>query len=308
MNDLMRPILVTGAHRSGTTWAGKILAADAQTSYINEPLNVFHRPGVFRADVQHWYQYICDENEHSFLQPYKETIEFDYHLMSELRSLRSIKDIVRMIRDFTIFYNALMRGHRALLKDPFAVFSIPWFIQRLNCQVVVTVRHPAAFASSLIRLGWDFNFNDLLEQPLLMRDHLEIFRDEMLGIKKGDILGQASVLWKMIYGSVHSIRKANPSIIIVRNEDLSLDPVTGYKNIYSKLGLDFSSRVQKFVRDSSSSDNPKELSRKKTHSVKMDSAAQVKSWKKRLDDKQVERIRSIVGGISSLYYSDEDWR
>ena len=60
-----------------------------------------------------------------------------------------------------------------LLKDPFAVLSLRWFAEVLHCRIVVTVRHPAAFASGLKRLGWSFDFGDLLRQPLLMRDHLE---------------------------------------------------------------------------------------------------------------------------------------
>jgi LPS sulfotransferase NodH len=32
-----RPILVTGAHRSGTTWVGKMLALAAGTGYAHEP-------------------------------------------------------------------------------------------------------------------------------------------------------------------------------------------------------------------------------------------------------------------------------
>src|SRR6185436_20640836 len=122
MTDILHPILVTGAHRSGTTWAGKMLAADSETAYISEPLNVLHRPGVFRARVNHWYQYICDENEYEYLSAFRDLLEFDYHLMDEIRSLRSRRDFLRMGRDFMLFYNSLMRGQRALIKDPFAVF------------------------------------------------------------------------------------------------------------------------------------------------------------------------------------------
>ena len=65
------PILATGAHRSGTTWVGKMLAADADTAYISEPLNVLHRPGIFRAQVKYWYQYICEENEGEYLSAFQ---------------------------------------------------------------------------------------------------------------------------------------------------------------------------------------------------------------------------------------------
>jgi Sulfotransferase domain len=303
----LTPILVTGAHRSGTTWAGKMLAADAQTAYISEPLNVLHRPGVYRAKITHWYKYICEENEGGYLNAFRQLLDFDYHLLDEIRSIRSLKDFLRMGRDFIIFYNGLMQGQRALIKDPFAVFSTEWFAKRLNCKVVITVRHPAAFASSLQRLNWNFDFKDLLDQPLLMRDHLEPYRDQMGSIKADDVIGQASLLWKMIYASVHSTRGLNPDFIVTRHEDLSRDPVNGYRELYVPLGLDYTSRVQKVILSSSSSENPRELSRRKRHSVKLDSLANIKNWRKRLTEDEIKRIREMTEEVSHLYYSDAEW-
>jgi len=294
---------------------GKMLAADALTAYISEPLNVLHRPGVFHAKVAHWYQYVCDENEHEYLPAFQELLEFDYHLWDEIRSLRSRKDFLRMGRDFLIFYNGLMRGQRALLKDPFAVFSTPWFAKKLNCKVVITVRHPAAFASSLKRLNWPFDFQDLLDQPLLMRDHLEPYRDQMQSIKSDDVIGQAALLWKVIYHSVHTTlrqaqdgaRELNPNFIIVRHEDLSRDPIAGYRKLYKSLDLEFTPRVEKIILNSSSSENPKELSSKKIYSVKLNSRTIVDIWKKRLSGEEIDRIRKMTEEISALYYSDVEW-
>ena len=301
------PILVTGTHRSGTTWVGKMLAADGCTAYISEPLNVLHRPGVFRAKVKHWYQYICEENEREYLPAFKDLLEFDYHLWEEVRSLRSRRDFLRMGRDFLIFYNGLMRGQRALLKDPFAVFSTPWFAKKLNCKVVITVRHPAAFASSLKRLNWPFEFQDLLNQPLLMRDHLGPYREEMESIQPDDVIGQSALLWKLIYSSVYTTRERNPGFIVVRHEDLSLDPLPGYRDLYTALGLEFNARVEKLILNSSSSENPGELSRKKVHGVKLDSRANMHNWKKRLTVEEIDRIRQMTEKVSSLYYSDAEW-
>ncbi len=282
MSDLT-PILVTGTHRSGTTWVGKMLAADALTAYISEPLNVLHRPGVFHAKVAHWYQYVCDENESEYLSAFQELLEFDYHLWDEIRSLRSRKDFLRMGRDFLIFYNGLMRGQRMLLKDPFAVFSAPWFAKKLNCKIVITVRHPAAFASSLKRLNWPFDFQDLLDQPLTLR-HGERQTNHQDGA-----------------------REQNPDFIIVRHEDLSRDPVTGYHDLYKSLGLEFTPRVEKTILNSSSSENPVELSRKKVHGFKLDSRKNIDIWKKRLTVEEVDRIRKMTEETSTLYYSDAEW-
>jgi len=303
----LQPILVTGMHRSGTTWVGKMLAADACTAYISEPLNVLHRPGVFHTKIQNWYQYICDDNESEYLPAFQDLLEFDYNLWDEIRSIRSHRDFLRMGRDFLVFYNGLMRGQRLLLKDPFAVFSTPWFARRLNCRVVITVRHPAAFASSLKRLNWSFDFQNLLGQPLLMRDYLEPFRGEMQSIRPDDVIGQSALLWKLIYRSVHVNQELNHDFIIVRHEDVSRDPIPRYRALYQALGLEFTARVEKTILSSSSSENPAELSRKKVHAVKLDSRANMGNWKRRLAVEEIDRIRKVTEEIFPLFYSDAEW-
>ena len=52
-------VLITGAHRSGTTWTAKVLSADTRVHYIAEPFNIgFNHPG---SPVNYWFQYL-DEN------------------------------------------------------------------------------------------------------------------------------------------------------------------------------------------------------------------------------------------------------
>ncbi len=191
--------------------------------------------------------------------------------------------------------------------DPFALFSAPWFAEQLNCQVVITVRHPAAFASSLKRLNWSFDFRDLLNQPMLMRDHLETDRADMEVIQPDDIVSQAALLWKMIYRFVHSTRSLFPAFKIVRHEDLSLNPIPGYHALYESLGLTFTKKVENIVLTSSSSENPAKLAKNKTHSVKLDSRASLDNWKKILTLEEIMRVRKISEPVSSLFYSDREW-
>jgi hypothetical protein len=302
------PILVTGAHRSGTTWVGRMLAASGNAAYVSEPLNVLHRPGVFGARVGHWYTYIHASNEDQYLHSFQELLDLKYHVAAEVRSIRSWRDFLRMGRDWRTFIAGRLRRQRVLIKDPFAVFSIPWFAQRLNCRVVITVRHPAAFANSLKRLAWPFDFNDLLAQPALMHDHLEKDRAEMESIPVDDIIGQAALLWRMIYRFCHFTSSAHPEFIVVRHEDLSLEPVEGYRSLYLSMGLPFTGKVRDVILHSSSSENPVELSKKKTHSVQLDSRASLDNWKKRLTMDEITRIRRMTEEVSSFFYSDEEWK
>ena len=303
------PILVTGAHRTGTTWVGKMLAASRQTAYLSEPLNLWHRPGVLRTPLQHWYTYICAENEQAYLPALQETLAFRYHAWQEIRSLRSGKDALRMTRDWGIFTRGWLLSQRPLLKDPFAIFSAPWFHDRLGCQVVVTVRHPAAFASSLKRLGWNFDFGHLLDQPLLMRDLLEPYRPQMQAMlaTPQDVIGQAGLLWQITYQVVAGFCARYPDFRVVRHEDLSLDPLGGFQKLYQALGLDFTPAAQKTILDSSNSENPAEVSQKAVHAVRLDSRANLDNWKRRLQPQEIERVRRLTQATVQHFYPDLAW-
>jgi hypothetical protein len=284
-----------------------MLAANPQTAYISEPLNVLHRPGVLRVRVPLWYTYVTTENEGMIFEAFRETLQYRYHLLREVGSLRSGHDFLRMCRDAGIFARGRLLHQRPLLKDPFAVFSLPWFADRLNCELVVTVRHPAGFASSLKRLNWPFEFRDLLAQPLLMRDHLELYRREMETVPADDIIGQASLLWAMVYRSVQEACRSLPQVRVVRHEDLSVDPMAGFRQLYGQLGMQFTPPVQRAILESSSSENPTELSRKHVHSVRLDSRANLHNWKRRLQPEEIRRVRSLTEEVAHDYYPDVDW-
>jgi hypothetical protein len=276
-------------------------------SYLSEPLNVLHRPGVFSARVPYWYTYICQENGDEYLPPYQDLLSYRYHFGAELISLRSLRDLARMGRDVAIFARGRISGRTPLLKDPFAAFSLVWFAEILHCRIVTTVRHPAAFASGLKRLGWSFDFVDLLEQPLLMRDQLEPYREAMQSTSSTDIVGQAGVLWAAIYGTLQRLKAVVPAIQVVRHEDLAADPVPEFRRLFDGLGLEYTRSAEQAILDSSRPDNPSELSRRRVHSVKMDSRASLGNWKRRLAGEEVARLRQLTDGVWQTYYPAGSW-
>ena len=306
MSEFKQPILVTGAHRSGTTWVGKMLTASGEAGYISEPLNILHRPGVFRIPTHYWYTYICTENEDEYLAGLHETVAYRYHLGAEIRSLRSRKDVLRMGRDGSAFLSGRILRRRPLLKDPFAVFSARWFAQRLGCQVVILLRHPAAYVSSLKRLGWNFDFQDLLEQPLLMRDWLNPFRAEIEDCQAsaGDLITQGSLLWKCVYSVVEAYQRENPGFILIRHEDLALDPATGFRILYNRLGLQYTNRAQRTIRDSSSSENPQQAPLQLVHTTQLASQSSLENWKNRLTSNEIACISQITGELAERLYPD----
>ena len=129
----------------------------------------------------------------------------------------------------------------------------------------------------------------------------------MESTRSGDVVSQAALLWRLIHRFVHDAWKLFPDFNIVRHEDLSLNPLPGFKTLYESLGLDFDERVKNTILNSSSSENPARLARNKTYSVKLDSRASLDNWKQILTPQEVTRIRKITESVSHLFYSDSEW-
>jgi hypothetical protein len=302
-----RPILVTGMPRSGTTWVGQMLTASGQVGYIDEPLNLSVSPGSFRVPVDHWYTYISTENEERFLPPLTEALEFRYHLARELKRCRNRNDLHHSLKTWRSFVRS--RKRRPLVKEPHAVFSADWFSRRLESDVVVTVRQPLAVVSSWKRLGWSFDFANLLEQPRLMRDWLEPFKPEMeaaLSPSK-DLVDRVALLWRVTYSVVASYQKRLPHVHVVRQEDLSREPLKGFEKLYEALGLEFTSKAAETVAASSSSGNPKETRVENPHETRIDSRANLDNWKQRLNSEEISRIKRLTEEAVGFYYPDPDW-
>jgi hypothetical protein len=296
-------------YRSGTTWIARMLEAAGGVTLVSEPFNPRHRPGVLRSPFTVSYLYVTEENEDRYRVAIGDTLRLRYRPLAELSSLRTGRQAAKMVKNWTDFTWGRLARRRPLVKDPFAVLSAPWLARRFDAEVVVSVRHPAAVVSSTMRLGWKpFDFQNLLQQPLLIRDLPEEVRDEIERAAAGapDVLEAASLLWKVIYGAVARF-PGHPGIHVVRHEDLSLQPVEGFDRLYGEVGLPFSDRARATIAEATSSANPQEQREGDPHSVRLDSRANIGNWQRRLSPDDVARIRSITGDVAGRYYSGPEW-
>jgi hypothetical protein len=310
MSSRKVPILITGAHRTGTTWVGKVLAQDPGIAYVSEPLHLHHSRGVLDHPVDAWYQYICDENDDPYYFAYLKTLQYNYQLWSAIKNITDFKSAGKIVVDQLSFLSHKILDRRILLKDPFAVFSVPWFIDRFRTKVLIMVRHPLALISSLQRLNWQFDFDFLLDQPLLMRDFLEPFRDEMMHTNqnKDNILLQGILLWRMIYTVVHRYSLEIPEISIIRHEDLSLEPVKIFSHICDSLDVGQTEAIKKAAHLSSRTSNPAEVSQNDEHAVYLDSRANLSNWRKRLSESDIHKIVEGTMDVAEKFYRPEEWK
>lgn len=323
-NSSINPILVTGSHRSGSTWTGRMIAYASSISYIHEPFNLDHRPGICKARFDYQFPYICQENESLYLNDLKDCLKFKYHLLEELKTTKSYKDFARSIRDFLRFTVCRISNQRPLLKDPIAVFSTEWLATKFNMDVVVIIRHPAAFVGSIKKVKWSHPFDHFLKQPLLMEQHLYDYRTkiEEFANNEKDIIDQAILLWNLIHHMIFKFKKNYPNWIFVKHEDLSMNPLEEFKNLYNKLDLDFSADIEKKINVFSFAHylNNQQIKRKAKAQLwkerltgnysgkrKRNSKLNILSWKKRLTKDEVKKIIEETHKIARNFYTENDW-
>jgi hypothetical protein len=103
------------------------------------------------------------------------------------------------------------------------------------------------------------------------------------------------------------MKKQNPEFHIVQHEQLSKDPLAGFRSLYLNLGLPFTSKVERKILRATGANNPDEVSLNSIYSTKLDSAANLQNWKQRLSADEIERIRQLTEQAALPYYGPEDW-
>lgn len=306
----LKPILVTGSHRSGTTWIGRTLAVCPDVFYVKEPFNPSQPGGAALCNLKfsHWYTYICSENEAAYIAPLCQTIGLRYDLRKGFSECRGIADLRRSLSEYSQARRCRALQGVPLLKDPIALFSAVWLASTFEMNVLVMIRHPAAFVGSIKERNWRFDLTNFLNQPLLMRDLIPEYEDEIREFVRsgGNIIDESILVWRILHSVILKYQETQADWLFLRHEDISLNPESHFAKIFRSFSLDFSPAVARYIRESTRAED---TATKDTHpqNVFRDSSANVRKWKMLLKPSELSCIRERVCDISDRYYSSDDW-
>src|SRR5262249_49063494 len=115
-----RPILVTGSHRSGSTWVGKMIASHPRVAYVEEPFNAHGRA---ECPVRHMWHLITDQDEAAFRAYVGGVLKFRHPWGAALRGRPSPRRLAGAAFGSLLGLWRRLRGARPLLKDPVGPFS-----------------------------------------------------------------------------------------------------------------------------------------------------------------------------------------
>lgn len=287
-----------------------MLCLGGETEAIHEPFNPDLYHTWLSQPVSRWFQYVDPDCEPPFAGDVARVLAFRPSLPAMLRRSSGGRAVVGVAREGLKACRGRMMARRPLLKDPIAFFAAEWFAASFDANIVVLVRHPAAFASSLKRLDWTFDFTNLAAQPQLVERHLWPYRHELEEASRGhlDVIDQASLLWRVINHTALTYRREHPDWSILRYEDVAADPVAAYRSLYEVLGLTWSDRAERGIARYTSTSNTADVPDGDRGGVRRDSRRAIWTWTSRLTDAEIARVRMATADVADEFYDADSWR
>ncbi len=307
----MKPVLVTGGNRTGTSWVGEMLCLSEELILVWEPFNCMVPVPFTRHPLSRHYRKLLPEET----QPMKRYIQ-KKTFAEMVAHTEGGKTFSQKLHKFSSVFDkatGYLSGRRApLYKDPTALMSAEWFEQEYQCRVVLIVRHPGAYVHSIRRLGWPMCVEEFANQPLLMETLPEYLQNEILeriSVRrrpKGYVLEDASLCWKVFHQVVHQYMEDHRDWLLVRHEDLSIDYIPGFRDLYKKLGLTWTSEIENRIDYYCNSKN-KVVQGDVCHEFVQDSASLTRLWKNNMKSTEKDVIRRITEPVAGLFYDHDSW-
>lgn len=296
---MKKNILVTGSHRSGSTWTGKIIAKASNVRYVHEPFNI----GNVRKNspFTFWFEHLNGASEahqnkaKKYLNSFYKVVHFNH--FNRLLQIRSLRKLYHFLKDLKA-----RTTHRSVYKDPIAIMSAEWMYTNFNLDMVVLIRHPAAFVASLKVKNWQYDFNNYLNQSELMNTYLKEYKVQIkeYSENKKDIIDQGILLWNTIHDVIAYYQSTyGKEWYFVKHEDLSLQPTEEFEKMFSKINLEFTSEIKEYIDETTKGSERSKLVR--------NSKDNIKTWKNRLSEEEINRIKLGTENVWKKFYTEDDW-
>lgn len=281
------PILISGAHRSGTTWLGKMISKNNQVGYIYEPFNMNYFNNI---KVPYWFYYLKHDDENEIIKKeLDKVINFNYNIKNNLKNINNIKNVLRVVKTFFDFQKNKYSNSIPLIKDPIAIMSAEYIYKEYSAKIIISIRHPAAIISSYVKHNYNHPFYHFLKQEELMSDKLSSFTKKIhhFSEEKQEVIDQGILLYNIIYSVIKEYQKKHKDWLFVKYEDITGNPIESFKKIFAYLDLDY---------------NQTDL-----YEIEKETYYNPKPYQDRLTEKEINYIKENTKGIWDDFYSTEEW-
>lgn len=290
-DTVSRPLyLVTGMHRSGTTWVGEVIAHAQSIKILHEPFNA--NSGLIGVDK--WYYGPAEASYIAGLLQEMLNGERSYRRRRGTDGL--VKNLMRTVAGSQYEHDltaALAAPEQPIvMKDPFLIRLGADLARDFGAKGVILVRHPAAMINSLKRMNWRLpNLDDRAPEVYSADSDIQF-------------CFQIGMFWGGLYAEVlDQVRTVPEQLMLVRHEELCNEPVQIGQDILTHLDMPFTDSARDFLTKSTSG-NVGELSGDQLHNMYRDAQKLAQSWRSSITKEQLMAVQAGAGKILQQIYPE----
>ena len=264
--EASRPVLVTGVPRSGTTWLARELARSRGAGLAGrEPMNP--RSGQFALD--------------GTLTGWAELDELSPHQAATLRRCYAGREPRVLSRYGERQLRAALPWTTTVVKDPFALLSLPAVARATGAVPVVLYRSPVSVLASYRRMGWRADTAEVRALP-----------GGPSGPEPADDVAAMGEFWAELHRRVLERLPQVPGAVVVSHAELLAAGPAGVDRLAAALGL--GPRRQAVPA-------PRRGGRQATRLHDFDRTAQevADGWRSRVDDDEAARLQEMTHEVAA---------
>jgi hypothetical protein len=286
------PLFVSGNGRSGTSWIGETLGRADGVIYYREPCHPENNGLAGAAADDVWSRYVPPEGDDPFLATRLEAAFAGRFRRGSGAAAAPATLVPR-------------RRVRVVGKEVAAFMSSEWVARRWRPQVLLILRHPAAYVASVERLGQGeaegARLRRLLATPPVRTGALAPLRPWLQELR--DPLAVTAASWAIRTAVVLDGRRRHPDWYLAFYEDIARDPVACFRELYDRFDLAWGPRQEAWITRKTRAAQSGQFATSRI------SAQHIDAWRRTLDADRLARIRAVLEPFALPFYDrDEDWR
>lgn len=281
------PILVSGMPRSGNTWLARLLATASGTALTGrEPMNPRGRQYALAGTLPGWasVQTLTPRQSRALRTCYRGLNPMVYSRYGRRQ------------------WAAALPGTRTILKDPFAMLSLPAVVGATDAKAVLVYRHPGAALTSYRRMGWAPDLTEL-QVVIEARRRAGLDAVPVTDLPRPDETSEPEAMglfWGALYRMTLNDVDRTPGLVVLSHPEIAGGGIPAGRALFAELGLTWTDEsAAELARGSGGSGDAGSGAapagdEQNLHNFDRDPGEVASSWRRRLEQAEIDAVESVT--------------
>lgn len=273
-----RPILVTGVPRSGTTWLARWLASgDGMALTGREPMNPREGQYALGGSLDGWVRLTTPSSRQrrALRLAYR---GWDPRVYSRYGLRR---------------WAAPLPWTRLVVKDPFALLSVPAVVRCTGATPVLVFRHPGAVLASYRRMGWAPDLAELRAVLDRARDDPSLDVPDLPPALDASTAEAMGLFWARLHDlALVDAARTHTSLVVVAHHELAAAGPEGGRRLAERLSVGWTDEMETEL--SKEAGTGVSGSAASLHNLQRAPAEVAQAWREKLAPDDVRVIEAVT--------------